>query len=295
MTASFSQASCMSRPILRAPFIVRNAFGEEIPGDLRWIDDGRAKPVVVICHSFMAFKDWGWFPFVAKKIAESGFASVIFNFSRNGVRDSESRITEFEAFQKNTISHELNDLRTVLNALKACEVGKDIVDSNKIVLLGHSRGGAVSIVTAAGSSDIAAVVTWSSVARFDRWTEHQKQQWRAQGYLPMARDSAASPLKLGVDLLEDVENNKEKLDITKAADRVTVPWLIVHGTEDLIVKIYEGEELFSASNKTTTKFVRLERVGHLYDGPDLTENSAIHRVLDVTIRWLHSHIRSLQE
>ena len=146
----------------------------------------------------------------------------------------------------------------------------------------------LAIITSAQFQDVKALVTWSGVSTFDRWTQHQKEQWRKLGYLPLARDSIASPLKLALSLLEDVEKNRKKLDIVKAAASIRVPWLIVHGTEDLMVRFSEAEQLYAAANKTMAKLVPLEKVGHLYGGPEVNEAASIQRVVDVTIQWMNS-------
>lgn len=277
--------------IKKTPFVLVNASGERIHGDVRYVDGVDNRGVVVILHSFMAFKDWGWFPYVAERIAEAGFMTVIFNFSRNGVAENPNRITDFKAFQRNTISHELEDIRVVLDAVQSNAVGETTLTSGNIVLLGHSRGGGEAIVTAKEQRAVKGLVTWASVATFDRWTKHQKEQWRRLGYLPLARESSKSPLSPGVGLLDDVEKNKEKLDIIAAASRIHTPWLIIHGTEDLLVKFSEGERLYEASDKTLTEFLPLKRVGHLFGGADVTEDSAIHDVVDHTVHWLHKRFK----
>jgi len=261
-------------------FELFNTSGEPIRGDMRFQSGRVARPAVVICHSFMAFKNWGWFPYVAERLAQAGFVSVSFNFSRSGVNEPPDRITDFDAFASNTISHELEDLEVVLKAIVRGEIGKYLIDPGRIALLGHSRGAAIALLAAAGSENVSVLVSWSSVATFDRWTEHQKTQWRKAGFLPLSKDSAISPL------LNDIEGNRGTLDLVGAAARVRVPWLIVHGSEDLIVRFSEAEQLFAASDQSKTTLIPLKKVGHLYGGPEVTPDSAIHRVLDETIQWL---------
>lgn len=235
----------------------------------------------------MAFKDWGWFPLVAERIATEGWTAVSFNFSRNGVKGNTDRITDFDAFEQNSITREILDLGCILKAIREGEIARGLTDLEKIVLLGHSRGGAVAILSAASDGNIAGLVTWSSVSHFDRWTQHQKSEWRKIGFLPMARNSAVSPLRLGLTLLDDIEQNREALNLLDAARRVTIPWLILHGREDLVVRFAEAEQLYAAADKSTTTLAPLEQVGHTYDGPEVTEGAAIHRVLSETTAWLH--------
>lgn len=127
--------------IEKIPFVLVNQSGEKIVGDLRSAEGGKKKPVILVLHSFMAFKDWGWVPHVAETIAAAGFAVVTFNFSRGGVNKNPNRITEFKIFQQNTISHEINDVQSVLEGIRRGEIGSEITDPNNIILLGHSRGG----------------------------------------------------------------------------------------------------------------------------------------------------------
>lgn len=280
------------QPLMRRDsFTLTNPSGEKIAGDVRYLETGQKKPIVVILHSFMAFKDWGWFPYAAERIAEAGFVTLVFNFSRNGIGDDSRRITEFEAFQHNTISHEVVDITVVLEAIRTGVVGRGFADQNNIILLGHSRGGGEAVIVAAEREDVRGLITWAGVATFDRWTRHQKIQWRRLGYLPLGRDSAVSPLKLGLDLLDDVEKNRKKLDIVSAASRIHKPWLLIHGTEDLMVKFAEAERLYAVADMTTTEFVPLERVGHLYGGGEVTASSAIHIVLGHTVRWLQKYFQ----
>jgi dienelactone hydrolase len=276
----------------RVPFVLHNQDGEPIAGDLRYPREREHLPAVVVLHSFMAFKDWGWFPLVAERLALAGFAAVTFNFSRNGVRDSQGRITDFHSFTQNTISHELADVDSVLKSIAGGRVGSTVIDSKRIALLGHSRGGGLAILTTAENMMVRALVTWSSVCTFDRWTNHQKDQWRRRGFLPLSRDIAASPLRLGLGLLDDIEQNAERFNLRKASSRIRRPWLILHGTEDVLVKFSEAERLFSDSNAGTTDLLRLDRVGHTYGGPGPGADSAIHRVIDLSVEWLNSHFVS---
>ena len=56
------------------------------------------------------------------------------------------------------------------------------------------------------------------------------------------------------------------------------------------VKIEEAEKLYSVSNKTYTKFVRLDNVGHMYGAkhPYKEESSMMNHVINITAHWLHT-------
>ncbi len=271
---------------------ILNEFGETISADLRYLPSAPLQALIVVVHSFMAFKDWGFFPRVSEEFARRGYGTLSFNFSRNGVTGSNDRITDFVKFSENTFTHELTDLQTIIDRIGDGSILPPGSHPPKIILLGHSRGGGISIVTAARDPRVNALVTWSSIATFDRWTEHQKLIWRRDGYLRLSRGGDPSPLKLGIRLLEDYEEHSESLNILNAAGRITIPWLIIHGKTDLTVPVSEGESLFNASNSLMKEFVPLDAVGHLYNAARKTDDdySTLESVIKITHTWLKKSI-----
>ncbi|MBI3189740.1 MAG: alpha/beta fold hydrolase [Ignavibacteriales bacterium] len=254
---------------------------------MRFLDDGIKKPVIIICHSFMAFKNWGFFPYLARRIAEAGFVSVIFNFSLNGVSRNGTRITEFDKFARNTLSREFEDLKTVVDACTAETIGRSVIDSKRIGLLGHSRGSGIATVYTPSDKRIKSLVTLSSIATFERWREHQIVEWKKNAFLPLAKNSTVSPLRLDLELLNDYESNSDKLNIIQSAMKVSVPWLIVHGKADVTVQCKEAEALYQASNKTTSELLLMEKTGHLFNAATKEEDEyqTLDKVLEHTIQF----------
>ncbi|MBI5475729.1 MAG: prolyl oligopeptidase family serine peptidase [Ignavibacteriales bacterium] len=272
-------------------FDLYNLSGNRIHGDIRYKPTLNEKPVIVICHSFMAFKDWGFFPFIAERFAECGYVSIIFNFSGNGVKGDDDRITDFKSFEKNTFLLEVNDLKTVIDSIWNGEIGAGVIDRSNIILLGHSRGGGVAIIEASNDERVKALISWSTIGTFFRWTEHQKKVWRANGFLPLAKDTAASPLRLGTNLLYEIENEKEKLDLLSTAARIKIPWLLIHGKTDKTVPASEAEMLFDAAVNTKTELFLLDHVGHLYNAATIEEDNykTIEMVFQKTKDWLQKN------
>ena len=94
--------------MLRKSFTLTNDSNEYIRGDLRYREDSRNVPAVIICHGFNGFKDWGFFPLLGETLANSGYAAITFNFSRNGIGSDPEVFTEPEKFALNTYSHEFS-------------------------------------------------------------------------------------------------------------------------------------------------------------------------------------------
>ena len=278
--------------VVETSFTLRNSFGDPISGELRYVPRGGNQPAIIICHSLMAFKDWGFFPYSAAKIAQAGFVAVTFNFSLNGVVAHGNRITEFSKFERNTFSRELHDLKIVTDTVQRNDFGVQGLDTDRLALLGHSRGGGESIVFSSMDDRVRALVTWSAISTFDRWTIRQKEKWSNLGYLPLAKDSTVSPLRLGIQLLNDYTQQSDRLDITKAASSLRIPWLLLHGKADVIVGSREAETLYASSNKLQTQLVLLDHVGHLYNAasPEEDHYQTFNSILDLTTHWLQQKL-----
>lgn len=267
--------------------------GESIACDVRFDPDAGRRPVVVICHSFMAFKDWGFFPHAGTVLAEAGYTTVTFNFSRNGVRPGGDRIEDFDAFASNSFTREIADLGAVVRAVREGLVEGDHSDPERVVLLGHSRGGGIATSYTAGDPRIAALVCWSSIATFDRWTPHQKEGWRKRGHLSLSAGAGISPLRIGMEVLADIDARLPGIDPVLRAPYIRVPWLILHGKADVTVPEREAAALAGASGSDRTTLMLLDSVGHLYNArtPEEDHYVTLNHVISLTAEWLRGVIQ----
>ncbi|MEM7260706.1 MAG: hypothetical protein AAF488_01860, partial [Planctomycetota bacterium] len=71
-------------------------------------------PLVVLCHGFKGFKDWGPWPWFAAELASRGFVVHRFTFSLAGVGPALDRHDEPDKFARNTYGAEMEDLAMVL-------------------------------------------------------------------------------------------------------------------------------------------------------------------------------------
>jgi pimeloyl-ACP methyl ester carboxylesterase len=200
---------------------------------------------VVLVHGFQGFRRWGFFPWLAERLAAAGHAVVSFDFSHNGMGSDTERFTELERFGANTLSLELEELRLVV----AQVLDGDLLPRvpRRVGLLGHGRGGAHAVLAAAAEPRVAALATWAALAHFDRWTTETKARWREEGRIWILHQRTGQQLPLDVTLLEDFEARRRELDVRTAAARVRAPWLIVHGTDDMYVWPGEARALARAN------------------------------------------------
>lgn len=246
---------------------IKNKNGNTINIDLRYPKSPASKlPLLIFCHGFKGFKDWGCFPYMFDKIADAKIFTVSFNFSLNGVDNEKDNPIDFERledFAKNTFSEELDDLGCVLDFLEK-EKDKYSYNFDSLILAGHSRGGGIAILKTAEDRRVKKLITLASVAEFNRYGEETKRMWKERGFIEALNTRTKQKMRMNVSLLEDLENNYLRLDIKNAMENANVPTLIMHGTEDLAVEKDEAEALYSLCNKDITKLVILEKTGHTF-------------------------------
>jgi dienelactone hydrolase len=263
----------------------------EILVDVRAAGRGSPRPAVLVVHGFKGFKDWGMFPPLADRLAQAGFSVVSPNLSGSGVDDAGEFVWP-ERFGHNTLSAELADIGTVLDALTASELGT--APPTRIGVVGHSRGGGVGVLHAARDARIRALVTWAAIATVQRWPDDaERARWRARGKTEVLNARTGQVLPLYTDALDDVERHGAgTLDIPGAASRVTAPWLILHGSGDASVPVAEAERLARAAPAETSRLMRVEGAGHTFGAvhPWRGTTPELDVVMKETVAWLSRHL-----
>lgn len=249
---------------------IKNRHGDNLNADLRYPNDAVHKteklPLLIFCHGFKGFKDWGCFPYMLEKIAGDGNYVLSFNFSYNGTGDEEinrSEFTRLELFAENTLSRELEDLESVIDFV--FQNKEDFhFDTENLILSGHSRGGGTVIIKAGEDKRIRKLVTLAAVCNFDRYGETMLKKWKEDGYIETLNTRTNQLMRMNYTLVDDYLKNKERLDIQKAVSKINIPFLIIHGMQDLSVDYSNAEDIYSRSNKDLTKLVLLENTGHTF-------------------------------
>jgi len=205
----------------------------------------QAKPIVIFSHGFKGFKDWGHFNYMAQQFAEAGFVFIKFNFSYNGTTTSDPlNFGDLEAFGNNNYLIELDDLKLVIDWSLNTELLNNEIEKTQLYLLGHSRGGGITILKAGEDKRVKKITTWASVSDLiNRNKQPTIDTWKKDGVVYAINGRTKQNMPMYYQFYETILNNKERLNINHAVKRLQIPFLIVHGTNDEAVNFHDSEEL----------------------------------------------------
>jgi len=276
-----------------SPFELASSQGQPLRGDLIVPDGSAPAPVVVVCHGFKGFKNWGFFPELGSKLAQAGFATVLFNFSGCGIGPDLLNFTDLDGFTRDTVSRQLDDLGRILDALGSRELGNERLDLGRLAVLGHSRGGATAILRAREDRRIRAVVTWSAISTFFRYSPREIAAWKERGFMEFLNSRTGQQMRIAATYLDDLERHRQRFDVARAASELPVPLLLVHGEEDLSVPLHEARELLQATEGRAA-LLQIPRTGHTFGAVHPWQGStpALDQAIQASIEWLE---RTLQE
>lgn len=244
--------------IRKTHFILTGCHDKIILGD-HTFDDAHTNPeIILFVHGLKGFKDWGAHHLMADFFTQHGYRFLKFNFSHSGVTaDSPLDVTDLDTFASNTVSIELSDLNTVINYIT------HVYPNQNLTLIGHSRGGGISILKAASDPRISRLVTLSAIADFSSlWKPEQEAEWKRTGRIYVENARTKEQMPLNSTLLEDLEEHKDEYNLLAAAARVEIPWLIVHGDDDVNVPFAVGEKL--AAQQPAASLVKIRGANHVF-------------------------------
>lgn len=247
--------------------------GVEIQGVLREADQHKSR-AVVFCHGAFEFKE-NWSAYAELGAAE-GYATFTFDFAGHGESQGLRSLVDLRVWAYN--------IRDVLNHL----YGRGY---QRFALVGWGSGGSAALLAAAHDRRVACAAILSAPvylvpnmgerAAFGLISAAGRIKKAITGKsLTLSRLNELSEMKVAVDESANTQylcNPKVReqysavpipgsldsawIDITRAADRVKIPVLILHGTQDRIVTVDQSERLFSILQGKKV-FKRIDASGH---------------------------------
>jgi len=227
--------------IKKENIVISNPQTREFLADAFYPEKEGKLPLVIFVHGYKGYKDWGAWNLMGEKFAEAGFFFVKFNFSHNGTTvDDPRHFADLEAFGNNNYSKELSDLGVVIDHFTTNEM----VDDHKITLIGHSRGGGISIIKTYEDERINGLITLASVDTLDRFPKNEAfAKWQKEGVYYVTNGRTKQEMPHYYQFYEDYEKDIHRFDVERATEMAKAHVLIIHGTHDESVSMKNAEHL----------------------------------------------------
>ena len=274
-----------------ASYIIQGKHNKSILIDSKYLENGTKKSIILFCHGYKGFKDWGAWNIMAEKFAKSGFFFVKFNFSYNGgTMEQPIDFPDLEAFGKNNYTKELDDLEAVINWVLLNETIKKEADTNNINLLGHSRGGGIVLIKAEEDTRIKKVISLAGVSDYKVRFPKDKalNNWKKEGVYFVENGRTKQQMPHYFQFFTDFIENEERLTIKRAVKNLKIPHLIIHGSSDTSVSVEEAKQLHKWNPKSKLEII--EGANHVFgvSHPWISNKipDAFQKVIDITISFI---------
>jgi len=232
---------------------IRNKSGENLDYAFHQ-GNAESKNIVVLGHGVTGNKDRPFLVALAEALEDAGQNVLRFSFAGNG--DSEGR------FEDATITKEVDDLGSVLDAL----------DGYSICYAGHSMGGAVGVLRTSTDGRIQALISLAGMVDTKGFAEREfGEETPDEGNMWDDPDCPLSSAYMGDLTAIDT--------VVERATQITVPWLLVHGTEDDVVPIEDSQAIFEKANDPK-ELVVLQGADHVFN------DDATAEMIAVVVPWI---------
>ena len=245
------------------------------------------KNLIIFCHGYKGFKDWGCWNLMAHKFAQNGFNFLKFNFSHNGgTMSNPIDFPDLKAFSENNYSIEVNDVIRVVNYVKSQFT---YFSNANIHLMGHSRGGGIACIASSRGLHVESLILLASVSDYkNRFPEKSEiDQWRKHGVRYVENKRTKQKLPHLYQFYQNYMNNESYLNIESSLKKFRGKTLICHGTMDLAVDFQNALNLLSWSNFGSLFKLRTNHTfGSKHPWEENHIPTALDQIIDKSISFL---------
>ena len=270
--------------------VIDGKHGKPILTDVFYIENNKPKPIIIFCHGYKGFKDWGAWNVMAMAFAEFGFCFIKFNFSHNGGTIKQPiDFPDLEAFGNNNYTKELDDLGTIIDWVSSNSELKNETDVNNLSLIGHSRAGGIVAIKAEEDNRIKKVICLASVCDFGKRssTTGNLKQWKKDGVKYVLNGRTKQQMPHYYQFYENFIANENRLTIKRAVSNLKIPHLIIHGNNDTSVLLEEAKNLHQWNKNSTLEII--EGANHVFGAQHPWEGDTLpihlENVIEAVIRF----------
>ena len=247
------------------PWTLINTHGLEILGDTHVPAQSDPIATAVLLHGFKGYKDYGFLPVLAHDLCENslcdkGMIVHRFNFATSGMTNDIETFARPDLFELDTWNRQVEDVACVIDAIH-----NDGLRGNHLplFLIGHSRGGATALLSAARHHqqlNLAGVVTINAVDQCCTMSQEAQNEMRRRGFAITQSARTKQELKIGSEWLTDQLDHPDQHNVLKLAQQIPCPVCVIHCEDDLAVEIKSG---IAIANSTRSTLFRVRQGDHV--------------------------------
>ena len=245
------------------------------------------KNLIIFCHGYKGFKDWGCWNLMGEKFAQSGINFLKFNFSHNGgTINNPIDFPDLKAFSENNYSIEVNDVIRVINYVKSQFT---YFTKAKIHLLGHSRGGGIACIASSRGLNVESLILLASVSDYKNRFPNKREidKWREKGVRYVENKRTKQKMPHLYQFYQNYIDNESNLNIESSLRKFSGKTLICHGSMDLAVGFENAVKLLSwAKNGSLLKLRTNHTFGSKHPWNEAHLPKPLDQVVEKTIRFL---------
>ncbi|WP_334056248.1 alpha/beta hydrolase family protein [Polaribacter sp. P097] len=245
--------------IVEKNLIVDGKHSKPIVTDVFYQKTNQPKKVIIFCHGYKGFKDWGAWNLMAEAFAKAGFFFIKFNFSHNGgTAENPIDFPDLEAFGNNNYTKELDDLESILDWISTNSNYNNEVNLDDITIIGHSRGGGIVLLKANEDHRVKRVITLAAVSDFGSRssTIGDLEKWKKEGVKYVVNGRTKQQMPHFYQFYENFKANESRLNIQQAVRSLKIPLLIIHGDQDSSIDIKEAHQIHSWETNSDLKIIK---------------------------------------
>ena len=255
----------MNELIKKKEYKFKGSLKRIISADLTYAHYNQSVPGVVFAHGFKGSKDWGAWPLAAEIFASKGLPFFKFNFSHNGTSpENPTEFVDLEAFGNNNFKLEFDDLGLVFDFIANKSSSFDFDWNGEFHLIGHSRGGAISLLRSAHDDRITKCSTWSSVSDLERYLEMKEfTEWQKTGVHTIVNQRTKQEMPIYFQFVDAYAKHAHELSLTKQFENISCPLLIIHSEDDQTVPISDAFTIYE--NIPHAILLEIENSNHTFN------------------------------
>ena len=235
---------------------IANSAGEKLDYSFH-SGNADSRDIVVIGHGVTGNKDRPFVAALAEGLAASGINALRFSFAGNG--DSGGQFVDA------TISKEVEDLGAVLDAL----------EGYRVAYVGHSMGGAVGVLRASRDPRIGLLVSLAGMVHTQAFAEREFGDVEP-GVGCMWEDEDCPLSQQYVDDMAQIDS------VVELGAKVTVPWLLVHGSEDDVVPPEDSSDIIARASDGAERVV--------IDGSNHVFSEHADQMVQIVVEWMQRQL-----